>query len=87
MTHKKAVVMLIVDQFESGTFKTAAIIEEVDVYYSQEILCKWFFLGSTTFYGFKIFGFTTFYGFKDFYGFYNILWFQGFFFMAYNEIL
>ena len=30
--------MLIVDQFESGTFKTAAIIEEVDVYYSQEIL-------------------------------------------------
>ena len=28
--------MLIVDHYEAGTFKTAAIIEEVDVYYTQE---------------------------------------------------
>ena len=34
--HKKAVIMLIVDHYEAGTFKTAAIIEEVDVYYTQE---------------------------------------------------
>ena len=28
--------MLIIDQFETGTFPTHAIIQEVDVYYSQE---------------------------------------------------
>ena len=29
--------MLIVDQYESRTFKTSGIVEEVDVYYAQEI--------------------------------------------------
>ena len=28
--------MLIVDQHETGTFKTTHIVEEVDVYYAQE---------------------------------------------------
>ena len=28
--------MLIVDQYENRTFKTTAIVEEVDVYYAQE---------------------------------------------------
>lgn len=32
----KAVVMLIIDQYEARTFKTSAIVEEVDVYYAQE---------------------------------------------------
>ena len=29
--------MLIVDQFESGTHRTDAVVEEVDVFYSQVI--------------------------------------------------
>ena len=32
----KAVIMLIIDQYEARTFKTSAIVEEVDVYYAQE---------------------------------------------------
>ena len=44
--------MLIVDHYETGTFKTSAIIEEVDVYYAQEI-----FIGLFKYYGFKIFDF------------------------------
>ena len=36
--------MLIVDQYDPGTFRTASIIEEVDVYYAQEIFYNilWF---------------------------------------------
>ena len=32
--------MLIIDQFEVGTFPTHAIIQEVDVYYAQDSFQK-----------------------------------------------
>ena len=52
--------MLIVDQYEPGTFKTSAIIEEVDVYYAQAFfitLSKVLKNIFATYYGFKIFKF------------------------------
>ena len=36
----KAVIMLMIDQFEAATFPTHAIIQEVDVYYAQDRLFK-----------------------------------------------
>ena len=64
--------MLIVDQYEPGTFKTTSIVEEVDVYYAQggfKFLSAKFCMVSITYYGFKILILlvsTTFYGFKIF---------------------
>ena len=70
--------MLIVDQYEPGTFKTSAIIEEVDVYYAQAFFITLSKVLKNILQHIMVSRFLSFYNILWFQDFYNILWFQDF---------